>query len=115
MDLRDGRIHQALIPSATVMTDDEAALAILDQQAPPIAPLWRVLWGELFVLLCTKEQNSSISSPLPLRFCRVQTLQLLASILRSEAPIHRRSSFVALLLPGTTLLSKRLLVRDAPR
>src|SRR5215210_7198472 len=62
MDLRDSLIHQVLIPPATGVRNDKAALPLLDHAAPSISSLRWVLWGELPSLLWTKDQNSSISS-----------------------------------------------------
>jgi hypothetical protein len=66
MDLYDSRIQKALIASAAGVGDDKAALTVLDHAArqgrsPPISPLGWVLCDELCVLLCTNDQNSSIS------------------------------------------------------
>src|SRR5215210_370669 len=44
------------------MSDDEAALAVLDYQAPALAPSGWVLRGEVTLLLLTNDQNSSTSS-----------------------------------------------------
>ena len=69
MDLRDSLIHQVLIPPATGVRNDKAALPLLDHAAPSISSLRWVLWGELPILLWTKDQNSSISSSESLRSC----------------------------------------------
>src|SRR4051794_30259704 len=64
MSLRDRLLgHQSLVASSTAMSNDEATLlAVLDYQAPALAPPWRIARLEVALLLLTNEQNSSTSS-----------------------------------------------------
>src|SRR5947209_5690754 len=62
MGLRDRLGCQGLLASSAGVSDGEATLAVLDHQAPTLAPSRRILRCEVALLLRTNDQNSSTSS-----------------------------------------------------
>jgi hypothetical protein len=100
MDLRESLIHQILIPPAIGVRNDKAALPLLDHAAPSISSLRWVLWGELPILLWTKDQNSSISLA---RRVRDRGATLRGECLSVLGGKHKPATYALVLVAGDLL------------